>query len=186
VPALSKTTDAAIVAAARALVETAGDQFSMAAVANAVGVQTPSLYKRFADRRTLLARVRTQAYVELRAAIAGLATLEEMAQAYRAFALAHPHLYGLMFVADETPDEELQRARLAAVAPVLALLAPLTGGDRALDAARTLTAFLHGHVSMLLAGAFQLGGDVDAAFAYGVEALLAGVRDPSRRSENDA
>jgi hypothetical protein len=65
------------------------------------------------------------------------------------------------------------QARAAAAAPVLARLSALVGDKHALDAARMLTAFLHGFVSMELAGAFKLGGDVDRAFAYGLGKLLA-------------
>jgi hypothetical protein len=59
-----------------------------------------------------------------------------------------------------------------AVAPLLTLAERLVGPDRALDAARLLTAFVHGFVSMELAGAFRLGGDIDEAFRYGVDVLV--------------
>jgi hypothetical protein len=38
-----------------------------------------------------------------------------------------------------------------------------------------LTSWLHGFVSMELAGAFRLGGDIDAAFDFGLTVLLDGV-----------
>ena len=52
-------------------------------------------------------------------------------------------------------------------------------------AARTVTAWAHGFVTMELAGAFRLGGDVDRAFAYGVDHLAgalesSGARRPTR------
>ncbi|MFG1916818.1 TetR-like C-terminal domain-containing protein [Micromonospora sp. NPDC048898] len=43
--------------------------------------------------------------------------------------------------------------------------------SRALDAARTLTAWANGFVSMELAGAFKLGGDVDQAYEFGIARL---------------
>jgi AcrR family transcriptional regulator len=181
-PALSKTSDDAIAEAARRLIEEAREDFSMAAVAEAVGVRTPSLYKRYADREALLARVRRDAYDALRAAIAGPASegkggarIRAMALAYRRFALEHPKLYALLFAPEERADEATQRARVASAAPLLEILRDIAGPDDALSAARTLTAFLHGYVTMLNAGAFKLGGDVDAAFVYGLDRILAGI-----------
>jgi hypothetical protein len=52
----------------------------------------------------------------------------------------------------------------------------LAARDRALEAARLLTAFVHGFASMELAGAFRLGGDVDAAYRYAIDAIVVGVR----------
>ncbi len=55
--------------------------------------------------------------------------------------------------------------------PVLRAAAEVAGPEHALEAARTFTAWAHGFITMELAGAFNLGGDVDAAFDYGVERL---------------
>lgn len=48
----------------------------------------------------------------------------------------------------------------------------LVGSERALEAARLVTAFAHGFVSMEITGAFRLGGDVDEAYRYGVGVLV--------------
>lgn len=45
-----------------------------------------------------------------------------------------------------------------------------------LEVARLLVAFAHGFVSMELAGAFGLGGNVDAAFDCAVESIIRGLR----------
>ncbi len=181
-PAVAKTTDDEVVAAARRLLESEPGGFSMAAVAEATGVRTPSLYKRFADRGALVARLRRDAYTELGAALAAAAKgstdrarLRAMAIAYRKFARSHPRFYALLFGSDEGSDVETARARVASVTPVLEILRRAVGPDHALDAARTLTAFLHGHITMAHAGAFHLGGDVDGAFKYGVERVLDGI-----------
>jgi len=41
-----------------------------------------------------------------------------------------------------------------------------------LPLARTLTAFLHGFISMELANAFRLGGNIEAAFRDGLDTIL--------------
>jgi AcrR family transcriptional regulator len=181
-PAAPKTSDDAIVQASRKLIELGADDFSMAAVAAAVGVRTPSLYKRFADREELIGRVRRDAYAMLGAALSaagarrrGRARVRAMADAYRTFALAHPRLYSLLFAPEIRADAATHEARLASVAPALDALRELAGERHALDAARALTAFLHGYVTMLIAGAFKLGGDVDVAFEYGIDRLLNGI-----------
>jgi hypothetical protein len=69
-----------------------------------------------------------------------------------------------------------------AAGPVLETVRQLVPPDEVLDAARLVVAWVHGFVSMELAGAFRLGGDVEEAFAYGVDrltdALGAGRRRP--------
>ena len=56
-------------------------------------------------------------------------------------------------------------------------MARLGGEAGALAAARTVAAWAHGFVSMELAGAFRLGGDVDDAYDTGIEVILAGVSE---------
>jgi hypothetical protein len=59
------------------------------------------------------------------------------------------------------------------------------GEDRALEAARLVTAFAHGFVSMEITGAFRLGGDVDEAYRYGVGVLVDGLVDRAGGPIND-
>jgi hypothetical protein len=59
----------------------------------------------------------------------------------------------------------------AAGAPVLAIARGLAGTADELAAARLVTAWATGFISMELAGAFQLGGDVEAAFDYALDRL---------------
>jgi AcrR family transcriptional regulator len=183
-PAVAKTTDAAVVAAARTLVERVGaDGLSMQAVASAVGVRAPSLYKRFPDRGALIDAVAEAAVADLHAALAAAdraartpaEALAAMARAYRAFARRSPKGYGLLFTDRGAHAAPAVDSRAAAVAPVLARLSGLVGEQHALSAARLLTAWLHGFVSMELAGAFRLGGDIDDAFAFGLTVLLDGI-----------
>ena len=177
----ARTTDAAIVTAARALLERQGPAgVTMQAVGAAVGVRGPSLYKRIADRAALLRAIEAEALAELGARLEAVAgpparlAARRMAVAYRAFARESPKTYAMLF-SPERWDEAGDAARARAVAPVLAVTAALAGQADALAAARLLTAFLHGWVSMELAGAFRLGGDVEAAFAYALDATIEGI-----------
>ena len=177
--ARAKTSEADIVAAARDLIAAHGaEHLSLQAVAEAVGIRAPSLYKHFDDRAALIAAVREAALHDLAASIAPhartlppAAALAEMGRAFRRFARAHPRLYPLLFAGNGAPTE----AGRAALAPVLAVLTPLTGPARALDGARALSAYLHGFMAMELGGTFQLGGSIDAAFEFGLAALIAGL-----------
>src|SRR5436305_6216688 len=100
-PAPPKTTDARIVATTRKLVEQHGRAgLSMNAVAAAVGVRTPSLYNRFADRAALLRAVELELWRALERSVARasrwrdpIRTLTAQARAYRAFAKANPKGY---------------------------------------------------------------------------------------------
>jgi AcrR family transcriptional regulator len=151
----------------------------MGAVAERVGVRGPSLYKRFPNRAALISAIGGAVLEDLAKGIEPLGDdpdpgmgLRAMATAFRAFAQAHPRSYELLFMnlpAEARPPAD--RNALTA-GPLLALAARLAGPDRALDAARLLTAFANGFISMELSGAFRLGGDVDGAYRYGVDVLV--------------
>jgi len=180
-PAAPRTSNEAIVAAARLLLESGGTEaVTMQAVALQVGVRAPSLYKRFADRATLMTALADDIAADLAEAVAPAPDVRDpreavraMAARYRTFARRAPQSYQLLFatagVAPSPGPNSL------ASADVLHLAGALAGPDDALEAARTLVAFAHGFVSMELAGAFRLGGDVDAAFDYGLETLIRGL-----------
>jgi AcrR family transcriptional regulator len=191
-PSPPKTSSAEIVAAARKLVEQRGrDGFTMNDVARAVGVRTPSLYGRFADRATLLAAVELELWHELERALAAaprssspVRTLTAQARAYRSFARAHPRAYALMYETEAERSKEGVRARAAALAPTLPSLVALVGEAQALAAARVLTPFLHGFVSMENNGAFRLGGGLEEAFENGVVTILKGLQRTRRASRH--
>jgi AcrR family transcriptional regulator len=176
----AKTSDEQVVLAAERLIARDGvAALSMSAVGAKVGVRAPSLYKRFPDRDALLDAVAERTIAALTAQLAktsrgrrGASALRAMARAYRAFAKRSPHLYMLLYT-KRSEHSKLRSARAQAVVPVLDALAELMPAavDR-LPAARALTAFLHGFVSMEIEAAFQLGGDVTRAFDYGVDTLL--------------
>jgi AcrR family transcriptional regulator len=150
----------------------------MQRVAGAVGVRAPSLYKRVRSRGDLVRLIIQDVARDLTDTLDAAATtgdplrdLRALANALRAFAHAQPATYALLFarLPDQSqPDLELWARASSAV---LRTAAVLTGPDQALEAARTVVAWAHGFISMELAGAFHLGGDVDLAYAFGIERL---------------
>jgi AcrR family transcriptional regulator len=184
-PAPPKTTDIGVIRAARKLLEKHGqDGFSMKDVAAAVGVRAPSLYERFSDRAALLAAIELQILDEIgqvlaAAVVPGIPTETLMAQAlaYRRFAKANAQGYALVFEVRSARTKEGTTGRARALAPSMPALEALVGPADALLAARVFAPYLHGFVSMEIAGAFRLGGGLDAAFANGVKTILRGFLD---------
>jgi AcrR family transcriptional regulator len=184
-PAPERTSLDAIVRAGRDLLESEGAAgLTMQAVARRVGVRAPSLYKRVRSRDDLLRLVAEAAVAELGDRLAAAAgcddpreDLRALAHGLRAYARDVPAAYALIFA--PAPDAARPDPALLAraSAPVMRAAGELAGEDRALEAARTLTAWAHGFISMELADAFSLGGDVDRAFEFGVTRLTAALAD---------
>lgn len=179
-PTPAKTSHAEIISAARELIAEAGiDALTMQAVANRVGVRGPSLYKHFADRAALLSSVEQTVLADLEEALIAASSsrddknaLRAMAKAYRRFANESPARYALLFSL-QSPDEATFASRRRALRPVLERLESYLGDlDLAFVRARILASFLHGFVSMEIAGAFRMGGDIEAAFSSGISILL--------------
>jgi AcrR family transcriptional regulator len=179
-PTPERTSREAIVAAGCDLLETSGlEGLTMQSVAERVGVRAPSLYKRVRNREELVGLIAQATIDELGArldsAAAGppddaRAALRRLARTAREFAHERPAGFRLIFAPANGAD--LARDSLAtASAPLLRVATWLAGEGHALAAARTFTAWLNGFVSMELAGAFRLGGDVDEAFEFGLERL---------------
>jgi AcrR family transcriptional regulator len=192
-PARARTSNDEVVSAGRALLEAGGlEAVTMHAVAERVGVRAPSLYKRFPSRAALIAAIGESTLEDLERSIRQgaadpdpAAGLRSVATTYRAFAHANPRSYELLFMGGSAEARPSAQRYAWASAPLLALTERLSGPDRALEAARLVTAFANGFVSMELSGSFQLGGDLDDAYRYGVDVLVEalGSRHPDTRSE---
>lgn len=153
---------------ARELLDADGPEaVSMRNIADRMGVKAPSLYKHVPDKATLEVALIVQGLAELGAAVNAVAGqgLRPLADAYREWALAHPHLYALCTQRPLPRDRLPEGLEANAAAPVLAAV----GGDQ--DRARALWAAAHGLVSLELAQRFPPGADVDAAWATMVAAF---------------
>jgi AcrR family transcriptional regulator len=114
-----------VAAAARLLAETGDEQaVSIRAIADAVGVTPPSIYRHFADKTELMFAVSEDRFQELdrRTEAAGAAAtdpLDEIArrgEAYIRFGLENPEHYRILFMEREQPFtfSPEQMARVAA------------------------------------------------------------------------
>ncbi|NYF15625.1 AcrR family transcriptional regulator [Microbacterium sp. AK009] len=164
-PTPERTTLPAIVASARELLEQSGAAgVTMQAVAERVGVRAPSLYKRVRDRDELLRLVAEDAASDLSHRFAATGgTVTELAHAYRAFAHANPKSFRLLLDSD------------AAAGAFRDVAGPILDATKSLEAARLVTAWATGFLTMELAGAFRLGGDLDEAYAFGLDTIVAGL-----------
>lgn len=192
-PTPDKTSRSAIVAAGRELVEREGVAgLTMQAVADRVGVRAPSLYKRVRDRDELLAlvvaanvddlteRMSRQNQTDPRKRVIALA------DALRTFAHQRPIGYTLVFGAHGAPRPELAAAQRS-VTPLLDAVAELVGHEHALDAARLMTAWATGFLTMELGDRLQMGGSLDDAWQWGLERIVAALEtsatEPVRRPQ---
>ncbi|WP_097257488.1 TetR/AcrR family transcriptional regulator [Streptomyces sp. Ag109_G2-15] len=160
-----------IVAAARALLEESGAAaLTMRTLADRLGIKAPSLYKHFPDKHAVEVELTGQMLAESAEALEAAeartpGSLEALAEAYRTYALAHPHLYCL------ATEQPLPRAELPAGLEDRAALPLLRACAGDLDLARAIWAFAHGMVILEIHGRFPADADLDAAWKRGLKAL---------------
>ena len=172
----------AVVAAAAALADEEGlEQLSLARLAAALGIRTPSLYAHvdgLPDLRARLgARGARELASELQVAAAGRSggdALRAVAVAYRAYAHAHPGSYAAMQVVSDR--EETQAAGAAVVALIVAALDAygLTGDD-VIHAVRAVRSALHGFVTLEREGGFGIPLSLDESYGRLVDMIDAGL-----------
>ncbi|MBV9292083.1 MAG: TetR/AcrR family transcriptional regulator [Frankiales bacterium] len=160
-------------------------------LAAASGTSTMAVYTLFGDKTGLLAAMYREGFYRLGQASAQAAAhtddpldaLASLGLAYRATALANPHLYDLMFgrpIPTFAPDEETQAVAEAAYRPLVDAvqrcldddaLVTAHGIDDAERIAFHLWATSHGMVSLELAGHLDLGDAAARERGY-VEAMV--------------
>jgi AcrR family transcriptional regulator len=148
------------------------------------------VYNHFDSKNGIIDALFVQGFERLREALAGIAdthdpheALREAGRRYRALALAHPKVYGLMFLRTLPGYEPSERALVVAGGAFEALVAAVR---RAMSAgviaeadpdetARIIWANVHGWVSLELLG---IGDDVDqeSGFDRSCASVLAGLR----------
>ncbi len=157
---------AQLIAAARQLLETEGaEALTIRRLGAAVGIRGPSVYKHVPDKAAIEDALTLVGMTEQTEALQGVpATFAALAQAYRGWALTHPHMHRLL------NDRPLNRSQLPmgleeqAAAPLIAAC----GGDH--DLARAAWATMKGLVDLELADRFPPGTDLDAVYAAAARA----------------
>ncbi len=172
----------AVVTTAAALADDGGlAKLTLARLATALGIRTPSLYAHVDGLGDLRARLGARGAREMASALQGAAAgrsgadaLRAVGAAYRAYAHAHPGTYAAMQVASDREDNQVAGA--AAVGVFLAVLDGYgIAGDAAIHAVRAVRSALHGFVALERGGGFGIPLAVDESFATLVAMIDAGL-----------
>ena len=179
---------AAVVEAAAVLAdEGAGEEFSLARLAERLHVRKPSLYNHVAglgDLRRELAllglRELGRSLSRAAAGHAGREGLFVLAEAYRAFVKQRPGLYAATvrsYRLSDPDDPEFGAAEGEALEPVLAVLASCGVHDQeeAIHAARGLRSIAHGFATLEKAGGFGMSQNPDESFRRLMRAFADGL-----------
>jgi len=170
-----------VVSAAAELVDVEGlHALSLARLAAKLGVRAPSLYAHVDGlpdlRRRLADRGASELALALQSAAAGRAAgdaLVSVANAYRAYALAHRGSYEALQIASEVEGSEAAERVVAVVVAVLRGYG--LEGEDAIHGVRVIRAALHGFVTLETGGGFGMPLDLDDSFAKLVETLDRGL-----------
>ena len=145
---------------------------SLRAIAAAAGTSTTAVYSLFGGKAELLTAILDDGFASFAASQQRAAPegLEALGRAYRAWALEHPVLYGLMFggsLASQVPCQPTPGAAEPAIAPLFAAVAAALPGASDDDVASMVGVVwgqVHGLVSLELAGAPAAGWSWDSAY----------------------
>lgn len=157
------------------------DALSLATVASALGVKSPSLYTHVRGlaglRRQLALHGSRLLAIELAASVDGLDgpdALRTIAEQLRSFAHRHPGLNN-SFLPAPTPDEDPEVAA-ALLEPVTVIASVLNGMDvdptTVIPLIRALRAAVHGFVDLELKGGFGLPDNIDDSFTTTINLVI--------------
>lgn len=185
-PRAGLSTDS-VVDAAAVIADAEGlEALTLAGVAAAVGVRTPSLYSHVGGFADLCRRLGTRGALDLAHLLARAAAgrtrldaLRAAAGAYRRYAAQHPGSYA---AAQRAPDPADAVAVAACAQVVDVLRALLAGYDLrdadAVHAIRAVRCALHGFVTLEFAGGFGMPESIEQSFARMIDMLDAGLDAP--------
>ena len=145
---------------------------SLRGLAAAAGTSTTAVYSLFGGKAELLSAVLDDGFASFTASQQDAAAggLEALGLAYRAWALEHPALYGLMFggsLTSQVPCRPTPGAAEPSIGPLFAAVAAALPGAPEEEIAAMVGVVwgqVHGMVSLELAGAPAAGWTWDAAY----------------------
>ena len=171
-PRAGLTSDVVVDGAAQLVDESGSERLTLSELAKRFGVAQPSLYKHVQGlddlNRLLAVRVIGEVAETMRRATTGKAgadAVSALADAYRAYALAHPGRYPYILRAP-APGEALLAAAATEILSIFDDVFAgfgITGTD-AIDATRFVRSALHGFVSLELGGGFGMPYSADNSF----------------------
>ncbi|MCX4096475.1 TetR/AcrR family transcriptional regulator [Nocardia sp. alder85J] len=174
-----------VVAAGATLADDHGfGNLALGALAERLGVRTPSLYKHIDGLADLQHRIATLAMTELDQRVrdamhgkSGSAALAAFATAFRDYVVAHPGRYTATVGARFSgPDDPLLRSSGRVLESMEAVLRGYGIGDDAMvHALRTLRCAFHGFATLSAADGFQWSGDADQSFEWMIRFLDRGL-----------
>jgi len=194
VPPRAGLNEAVIVQAAADLADETGlETVSLAALAQRLHVQAPSLYNhvRGVDglRRGLSAlgaeRLANR-LVRSTVGKSGEQAVYALGDAYRVFAKEHPGLYAATLRAPKKDETRYIAAASEILGVVGATLEPYRLGRRDLvDAIRGLRSLVHGFVTLELSGGFGMPRDVNRSFRAVLRTYLSGVGGRTTKTDKE-
>lgn len=176
---------AAVTEAATAIADREGlAATTLTAVAERLGIRTPSLYNHVDGlsglRRLLALHAADLLNDTFAAAIEGRrgpARLRAIAAAYRTFARQHPGLYASLLPAPRPGEDDELYDAMAAPALLVADILTESGADPddAIHLTRALRSLLHGFVHLEAHGGFGMPVELDDSFDTAVAMMIAAV-----------
>lgn len=160
-----------------------GDELTLAALAEELGVQSSALYTHIDGVDGLRQHISVEATRRLGdrlrdAAVgrSGEIALRAVANAYRDFAAKHPGQYTASLVPPDPTDPEMISA-VESIVSVIARVLESYGfeGEHAVHASRAVRSSIHGFVALEAAESFTSSADIDASFKQLLELLTHGL-----------
>lgn len=149
-----------------------GDKLTMRRLADEMGIQAPSLYKHFTDKQAITTAVHVQ-YLEAQREVLATALADDsdlhplvrVAHAYRTFVMERPTLYKYLTTLPYPIKSAQETLRAITITWVKAASDPVI--------ANAAYAFMRGMLSLEIHKLYPYGADPEAAYALGLDALVA-------------